>query len=163
MGKYNFDEEVVVDAPVTGAVAEVLPDNVVTLSSGVNVQFVKQLPSHVAQQIVIASFNDIHVDSKGRVKDNLTAQEQLGVAKKLYDFNAALLLNGLQLKCINIYGGLPSDESWLENLLMNPIVTTSFPYLNKNNKLHVEFLFLFYEGFINESDFDTLSKKLVNN
>lgn len=167
MGKYNFDTEeeenvVEVKATVVETAAAVVPDNVVTLTSGVRVQFIKPLPPHLAQQIVIASFNNINVDSSGRVKDNLTAQEQLGVAKKLYDFNAALLLNGLQQKCLTIYGGLPQDNSWLENLLMNPIVINSFPHFNENNKMHVDFLFLFYEGFIHESDFDILSKKLVN-
>lgn len=160
MPKFDLEDEVVTVDKAT-AVAEVVPDNVFTLSSGVKVQFVKPLSPFTAQQIVILSFNNINVDAQGRVKDNMTSQEQLATAKKMYDFNSALIINGLAEGALKIYGGLPKDNRWLMIMKINPAIASNHPFIDFDEPLHLEFLYLFYTGFINEEDYGLLSKYLL--
>ena len=161
MPKFDLEDEKVVDVVATNAVTEVVPDNVVTLSSGVKVQFIKPLTPFTAQQIVILSFNNINVDAQGRVKDNMTSQEQLATAKKMYDFNSALIINGLAEGALKVYGGLPKDNRWLAIMKINPAIASNHPFIDFNDQLHLEFLYLFYTGFINEEDYGLLSKHLL--
>lgn len=159
----RFTDEVVEEqtAVVTTA-KDVLPENVVTLTSGVKVQFLKPLPSAIAQNIVIASFNDMNIGDDGRVRDNMSSQEQLAVAKKMYDYNAALLINGLVKGCIKVYPEMPTDTKWLKTYKLNPLISVNHPYLNFDDETDVEFLYLFYEGFIADTDYQILSDKLLN-
>jgi hypothetical protein len=166
MAKFAVDEdvvEVVAAVPAKSkAVEEVVPDNVFTLSSGIRVQFVKPLPQSIRQALVISSFNDMNLDSTGRVRDNLSSTEQLGVAKKMYDFNGALIVNGLMSGSLKLYDGLPAGDDWLDQFLINPLIQTMHPFINFEKKLHREFLYLFHNGFLVEEDFTLLSSHLLN-
>lgn len=161
MPKFDLEDEKVVDVVATNAVTEVVPENVVELSSGVKVQFIKPLSPFTAQQIVILSFNNINVDAQGRVKNNMTSQEQLATAKKMYDFNSALIINGLAEGALKVYGGLPKDNRWLTIMKINPAIASNHPFIDFNDQLHLDFLYLFYTGFINEDDYALLSKHLL--
>ncbi len=156
----RFKEEEVVEVEAKVA-DEVVPSNVEVLSTGIRVQFIKMLPSYIGQGIVINSFNDLNVDKNGRVRDDLSSGDQLKVAKKLYDFNAALLLHGLNEDCIKIYDSLPENKRWLNVMKMNPLITSAHPFVNFDDELHQNFLFLFYIAFVNEDDWGLLSKHLL--
>ena len=163
MAKYAVEETEEVVVPVKSKVEEeVIPDNVVTLSTGIRVQFLRPLPQSIRQVLVISSFNDMNLDSAGRVKDNLTSAEQLGVAKKMYDFNGAILINGLMTGSIKIYDGLPKDGKWLAPFKINPMIKAQHPDLDFNEPLHLEFLYLFYNAFLDAEDYEILSQKMLN-
>jgi len=160
MANKFVDDEVVVDSVVVSR--EVEPENVVTLSTGIKVQFFKPLPSAIAQSIVIGSFTDMNIGDDGRVKDNITSQEQLAVAKKMYDYNAALLINGLVKGCVKVYPEMPKDTRWLKPYKLNPLIVNNHPYINFDDDTDVEFLYLFYEAFLSDTDYQVLSDKLLN-
>lgn len=165
MPKFNLDDEQEIEVTPTVATKEkdeVVPENVVTLTSGVRVQFLKRLSPFVAQQIVISSFNDINLDSSGRVRDNMSSQEQLATAKKMYDFNAALLINGLLEGAMDVYGEMPKDTRWLAAAKINPLIKSTHPFIDFNDSLHMKFIYLFYHGFVHEDDYQILSEKLLD-
>jgi len=91
----------------------------------------------------------------------MTSQEQLATAKKMYDFNSALIINGLAEGALKVYGGLPKDNRWLAIMKINPAIASNHPFIDFNDQLHLEFLYLFYTGFINEDDYGLLSKHLL--
>lgn len=159
MPKYNLDDEAVIDVVAEGK-SEVNPDNVFTLSSGIRVKFIKRLDAFTAQQIVVLSFNNINMDSSGRVRNNMSSQEQLATAKKMYDFNSSLILNGLVQGCLELYDEVPNDK-WLKAMKINPAINSNHPDIDWKDPLHVEFLYLFYKGFVNEDDYALLSKHLL--
>lgn len=161
--EYEIKEmENAVAVKAQGTTTELTPENVETLSTGVKVQFYKMLPGSIGQKIVVNSFVGINVDSKGRIKADMTSSEQLSVAKKLFEFNAALILQGLATGAMDVYGGLPENEYWLDIMRLDPTVLAAHPHINFQNELHQKFLYLFYHGFESESDFEILSRKLIN-
>jgi len=161
MAKFNLEDDEVVVGDVKTA-TEVEPENVETLSSGVKVQFIKPLSAFTAQQIVILSFNNMNVDAQGRVKDNMTSQEQLSTAKKMYDFNSALIINGLYEGALKIYGESLKDAQWVRMMKINPAIRSNHPDIDFNEPLDLDFLYLFYKGFVTEEDYGLLSKHLLN-
>lgn len=154
-------QDIVVPAVVK--VAEVVePDNVFTLTSGVQVQFLGKLPSNVSQRLVINAFSGANISSDGRVRDNMSNSEQLALAKKMFDYNAALILHGLRTKSLDLYGGYPADDEWLQVMLIDPMVEANHPNISINNPLHKKFLFLFYYGFLEDEDWSLLQNQLLD-
>lgn len=145
--------------PVT---IDVEPQDVVTLSTGIKVKFVKPLPSNISQNIIVSSFANANIGADGRVRDGMSSDEQLKIAKRLFDYNAALIITGLSNGCLQVYGELPPEAGWLSMAKLNPVIVNNHPSLDFNDKMHKEFVFLFYFGFATEEDFELLSAKLLN-
>lgn len=165
LGNNEVEEVQVENAPVTAVAKEaevVVPENVETLSSGVQVQFLGSLPSYLAQELVVSAFTDTNIGADGRVREDMNNGEQLRIAKKLYDYNAALILHGLNEGVLKIWGGLPANKRWLSMVKLNPMVKATHEYIDFEDQLHLEFLFLFYIGFREDTDWQLLSARLLN-
>lgn len=141
---------------------EPVPANVITLSSGVRVQFLKQLTPTTSQRIIVTSFQDANIDVDGRVRDDISSSEQLKLAKRMFDYSKAILSFGLAFKALKLYDGMPKDKSWLSYLKLNPIVKLDNPEIDWDDKIHQEMLYLLYEAFANDEDLQYLSEKLLS-
>lgn len=139
-----------------------VPANVVTLSSGVRVQFLGRLPTATTQQIVVTTFQDAKLDANGQVKGDMTNQENMRLAQRMFDYNRAILSFALSMKLIKLYDGLPKETSWLEYLKFNPLVRASVPDVDYNSKIHQELLYLMYVAFENEKDLEYISARLLS-
>ena len=138
-----------------------VPTNVVTLSSGVRVQFIGRLPTALTQQIVVTTFQDAKLDANGQVKGDMTNQENMKLAQRMFDYNRAILSFALSMKLIKLYDGLPKDSTWLEFLKFNPLVRASVPDVDYSSKIHQELLYLIYVAFENEKDLEYISSRLL--
>lgn len=152
---------------IEGEIVEVsevkpVPANVVTMSSGVRVQFLGKLPTTTTQQIVVTTFQDANLDSSGNIRDNMTSIEQLKLAKRMFDYNKAIVTFALSMGLVKLYDGLPEDKTWLDYLELNPIVRSDNPNVNFTKKIHQELLYLMYIAFADEKDLEYISTKLLN-
>jgi len=162
MAKVVNEEVEVSEGVVEVSTAKPVPANVVTLSSGVRVQFLGRLPTTITQQVVVGTFQDANLGADGQIKEGMSSMEQLKLAKKMFHYNKAIVTFALSLKLIKIYDGLPADKEWLDYLQMNPIVAEDNPHVDFNKKIHQEILFLMYVAFANEQDIELISAKLLN-
>lgn len=135
--------------------------NAVTLSSGVKVIFKKKLPPAIGQRLVVSAFNDANITAEGRVRSNISTTEQLQLAQKMFNYNAALILNGLYWDCLELDGGLPENTRWLSLLKANPMIKENHPDIDFSDEIHKIFMFLFYFGFSNDEDLGILSSNLL--
>jgi hypothetical protein len=156
----NAGQNVVENAVV--AQEKPVPDNVVTLSSGVRVQFLGALPATTAQQIVVTTFQDANLDANGNVKADMSSIEQLKLAKRMFDYNRSILSFALSMRLIKLYDGLPKDSEWLDYLEVNPQVRNDMPDINFHKRVHQELLYLMYIAFATEEDLGYISEKLLN-
>jgi len=147
---------------VASVASQPVPNNVVTLSSGVRVQFLGTLPPTISQQIVVTTFQNANLDANGGVKQNMTSMEQLRLANQMFDYNRSILSFALARKLIKLYDGLPADADWLELLKVNPQIRQAMPDLNFSNRFHQELLYMLYYAFMNEDDIALISEKLLN-
>lgn len=138
-----------------------VPDNVVTLSSGVRVQFLGTLPAHLAQQVVVSTFQNANLDANGNVRNNMSSIEQLKLAKRIFEYNQAILSFAIAEDLIRLYDGLPTDMGWLKPLTINPLIRTENPHIDFNDPTHQTFLYLMYRAFANEKDLEYISEKLL--
>lgn len=159
-GTNEMSEDRVVIVETTDV--EPVPTNVVTMSSGVRVQFIGRLPAALTQQVVVTTFQDAKLDANGQVRDNMTSQENLKLAQRMFDYNRAILSFALSMKLIKLYDGLPKDTTWLEYLKFNPLVRASVPDVDYNSKIHQELLYLMYVAFENEKDLEYISARLLS-
>ena len=136
--------------------------NEFTLSSGVVVRFTKKLKSSAAQRIIVDTFNNANLDSTGRVKENASQAEQLALAKRMYEYNLAMITYGVYSGAIEIVSGMPNDNNWLYALKMIPSVKRDMPDIDFGNNMHQRILFLFYEAFQDETDLEILSDNLLD-
>ena len=141
---------------------EPVPSNVEILSSGVRVQFVKKLPPTVAQQVVVTTFQNANLAADGTVKDDMTSNEQLQLAQRMFDYNKALLSFGLSSGSIKLYDGLPKDTVWLDYLELNPQVRNDNPNVDFKKKVHQELLYLLYVAFATDKDLELIQTKLLD-
>lgn len=165
MAVIDSEEVVVPTPPVAVKVAEeVEPDNVFTLTSGVKVQFNGKLPANVSQRLVISAFSGANINADGRVRENMTSTEQLALADKMFNYNAALILHGLRTKVLDLYGGYPDGNEWFEVMQIDPMVEENHPNINLGNPspLQKKFLFLFYYGFAEDEDWSLLQNQLLD-
>lgn len=156
----NDEKDVVVSEVTT---EKPVPANVVTLSSGVRVQFLGKLPPTTAQQVVVSTFQNSNLDAQGNLKDNMSPIEQLRLAKKMFDYNKAIVSFALSMQLIKLYDGLPADKSWLDYLEVNPIVKADNPNIDFTKKIHQELLYLMYVAFADEKDLEHIGARLLNN
>ncbi len=140
-----------------------VPANVVTLSSGVRVQFIGRLPTTTTQQIVVTTFQDTKIDANGNLRDNMTSIEQLQLAKRMFDYNKAIVTFALSMGLIKLYDGLPADKTWLDYLELNPIVRADNPHVDFNKTVHQQLLYLMYIAFATAEDLEHISNRLLNN
>lgn len=137
------------------------PDNVVTLSSGIRVQFLGTLPSYLAQQIVVSTFQNANLDGNGNVRTDMSSVEQLKLAKKMFDYNQSILSFALAEDLIKLHDGLPKDDSWLKPLVMNPTIRSDNPHIDFNDPIHKTLLYLMYRAFATEKDLEYISERLL--
>jgi len=114
------------------------------------------------QQVVVTTFQDAKLDANGQVRDNMTSQENLKLAQRMFDYNRAILSFALSMRLIKLYDGLPKSNEWLEYLKFNPIVRTSVPDVDFASKIHQELLYLLYVAFENEKDLEYISSRLLS-
>lgn len=145
-----------------GEEVQEVKNNEVKLSSGVVVRFNKKLSTNAAQRIIVDTFNNANLDSVGRVKENSSQQEQLQLAKRMYEYNLALITHGVYTGAIEIVSGMPNDTTWLDALKMMPHVKRDIPDVDFKNNMHQRILFLYYEAFANEDDISALSDNLLD-
>lgn len=163
LNDFNTEEkEAFAEVVVEVTREEPVPANVVTLSSGVRVQFVGRLPTALTQQVVVTTFQDANLDANGQVRDGMTSQEQLRLAQRMFDYNRAILSFALSMGLIKLYDGLPKATEWLQYLKFNPLVRASIPDIDFNSKIHQELLFLIYVAFENEKDLEYISDRLLS-
>ncbi len=162
MAKVVNESEVIEGVVVESVVVKPVPDNVVTLSSGVRVQFIGKLPVTTTQQIVVTTFQDANLDSAGNIRENMTSIEQLRLAKRMFDYNKAIVTFALSMRLIKLYDGLPADKEWLDYLELNPIVRADNPNVDFSKRIHQELLYLMYIAFANDKDLELISSKLLN-
>lgn len=141
---------------------EPLPDNVVTLSSGIKVQFHGKLPSGIAQQIVVTTFSDANLQEDGTVNDDLTSIEQLKLAKKMFNYNHTIISFGTMYDLLNLYDKLPRNSKWMRALALNPMIIEAHPKLDLTEQTDIEFVYLCYFVFRNQEDWDLLSNQLLD-
>lgn len=138
-----------------------VPSNVVTLSSGVRIQFLKRLPPHVSQSIIVNTLAQTNLDADGRVIAEMSNTQQLNLAYKMMAFNYALIAMGLFYECFKPFDELPENKRWLHVLKINPSVRLANPDIDFDSPDDQLYLYLTYFAFVAESDFAVLNEKLV--
>lgn len=142
-------------------VAEPTPEvdtrDIHTLSSGVRVYFTGRIPESISQSMVTQIFNKTQMDNKGNIRGNLSSREQIEVAGALLNFNTGLIFSGK----VRLADGLPENEDWLDEIIMNPVILESHKGINLDNESHLEKLYLRYFAFSSTEDFELLSTKLL--
>lgn len=155
LGSEELNEVVVSDV-------QPVPTNVVTLSSGVRVQFIGRLPTKLTQEIVVSTFQDANLGNDGQVRDNMSSQEQMQLANRMFNYNRAILSFALARGLIKLYDGMPKDNEWLDYLKINPIVKTMMPDIDFNSNIHKTVLYLLFFAFENDKDLELISEKLLS-
>lgn len=156
-------QTVAVETPVTPPEpVEVVPDNVVTLSTGVRVQFLGKLPQHIAQRIVVNLFHENNIDVANRVVDNANQQKQMELAYSMFQMNSSLVSNGMFFGVLKLWDE-PKDRRWLRLAQNDASIYDSHPNLDWNDKESQDFIYMLHFAFTSLEDFELLSQKLLNN
>lgn len=152
-----YDEVEGTKEEVQEEVNEVDNRDIHTLSTGIRVYFTGRIPENISQSMVTQIFNKTQLDSNGAIRANLSSREQIEVASTLLNFNTGLIFSGK----VRLADGLPEDNSWLDEIVMNPVILDSHKNIDLNNPLHLEKLYLRYFAFSSSEDFELLSNKLI--
>lgn len=165
MAKFDDGQEVQITevAAVEEVVEEVpqkyKPEQIVTLSSGVRVAFIGHLSDAISQTLVTRVFGNTQLDDSGRIREKMSTREQLQLAKTMLDYNTALIFSGK----VRLVDGLPEDNTWVEEIALNPVIMAEHPTINLDNPEHLERLYMRYYAFTGEEDIALLSEKLIRN
>lgn len=132
------------------------PDNVVTLSTGVEVRFM-DLSNNQVQDLVLSSFSGMNLNK-------LDEQDILQHGDKFLRYNTTLIQDGVRLvnPLKDEVAKLGLSDNWIKKLLRSGKVLDKELY-DLNDVEDQEILFLRYYGFQSEEDFQLLTEKLLGN
>ena len=125
--------------------------SIITLSTGVQVRFHK-LARNISNMLVTNMIQESQLDDKGEIRENLTVPEQLNLAKKMQDYNTAIIRMG----GVELISPLPEDTGWLKRLKKAGMLNDG--EWDLEDKDDVESIFLLFMGFVSEEDNQLLSE-----
>lgn len=143
-------------------------ENIVTLSSGVEVKF-NRLPPNDAQDLVVAMIEKVTLTEDGEViTDDMTMDDQIDFAKMVSDAHDRILIAGMltdENPPVELVSKLPKDNNWLKVLFMRPDVKNKlspFTYDDavKDKKIKT-FVYLRYMAFKSQEDWEKITTQTL--
>lgn len=143
---------------VVEEVEEVLPADVITLSSGVRVR-INPVPQRFLTEGMISIFKEAKLDSEGNIITDDNISNQLKLADNIQHHHATLLSFGVELYgSISDYLGTAVPTNWLNMLKRSGLDLSDFDLNDSSDR---EYLFLKNFAFVSDGDWALLNEKAV--